>query len=241
MRCDMSELLKIKGLSKTYHDAQRELVVLKGVDLTVAKGEAIAIVGMSGAGKSTMLHLLGGLDRPDAGSLIFQGKKLNGASRTEMDTYRNRSIGFVFQFHHLLPEFTAVENVMMPALVARRPKAEARAAAEKLLDQVGLKERLTHRPSKLSGGEQQRVALARALVNEPLLLLADEPTGNLDAKTGKRVIELIWKTTVQRDRSLVIVTHEPTIAERADRIFHLGGGQLKQIPKDELKRNMLWS
>lgn len=236
----MSDLLTIEKLSKSYHDGQRELVVLKGVDLTVKKGEAIAIVGMSGAGKSTLLHLLGGLDRPDAGSLIFEGRKLNGASRVEMDRYRNRSIGFVFQFHHLLPEFTAVENVMMPALVARRQKSEAREAATKLLDQVGLKERLTHRPSKLSGGEQQRVALARALVNDPHLLLADEPTGNLDAKTGKKIIELMWKTTVERDRSIVIVTHEPTIAQRADRIFHLGGGQLKQVPREELKQSMVW-
>lgn len=237
----MNDLLTIEQLSKSYHDGQRELVVLKNVDLTVNKGEAIAIVGMSGAGKSTLLHLLGGLDRPDAGSLIFEGKKLNGASRVEMDAYRNRSIGFVFQFHHLLPEFTAVENVMMPALVARKPKSEAREAAMKLLEQVGLQERVTHRPSKLSGGEQQRVALARSLVNEPDLLLADEPTGNLDAKTGKKIIELIWKTTVEKDRSLVIVTHEPTIAQRADRIFHLGGGQLKQIPKEELKHNMAWT
>ncbi len=236
----MSDLLTIEKLSKSYHDGQRELVVLKNVDLTVQKGEAIAIVGMSGAGKSTMLHLLGGLDRPDEGSLVFEGKRLNGASRVEMDTYRNRAIGFVFQFHHLLPEFTALENVMMPALVARRTKAEATEAATKLLEQVGLKERMTHRPSKLSGGEQQRVALARSLVNGPDLLLADEPTGNLDAKTGKKIIELMWATTVEKNRSLVIVTHEPTIAERADRIFHLGGGQLKQIPKEELKRNMVW-
>jgi lipoprotein-releasing system ATP-binding protein len=235
----MSELLRVRDLSKSYHDATRELTVLKGLDLTVRAGEATAIVGMSGAGKSTMLHLLGGLDRDYNGTIEFSGRALSEFTRTELDAYRTHSIGFIFQFHHLLPEFTALENVMMPALVARRPRSEARERARALLAEVGLAEREDHPPSKLSGGEQQRVALARALMNEPKLLLADEPTGNLDLKTGKRVIELIWKATVEKGRSIVIVTHEPTIAERADRIFMLRNGKLDHVKHDDLARQMV--
>ena len=234
----MSETLAASQLHKSYHDGRRELRVLQGVDLKVQAGEAIAIIGMSGAGKSTLLHLLGGLDRPDAGHLTFQGEEMTKWPRSRMDHYRCHSIGFVFQFHHLLPEFTALENVMMPALVARASKAEAREKARILLQEMGLEERSSHRPSKLSGGEQQRVALARALINRPDLLLADEPTGNLDLRTGLRVIESIWKATVEQDRSLIIVTHEPMIAERADRVFHLTLGKLEQVRKTDLHTQM---
>lgn len=234
----MSELLSVRDLEMVYHDGRRALKVLRGVNLSVAEGEALAIIGMSGAGKSTLLHLIGGLDRPTSGDVVFRGEKITQWSPAKLDVYRSRSIGFVFQFHHLLPEFTALENVMMPALVARESKAEAKAKAQKLLDQVGLSERVTHRPSKLSGGEQQRVALARSLVNGPSLVLADEPTGNLDAATGNKVIDLLWQTTVKKNRSLVIVTHEPSIAEKADRVFILKNGSLSEIDKRELKSNM---
>lgn len=232
----MSDLMRVQNVAKSYHDGTRELKVLRGVDLDVAAGEAIAIVGRSGAGKSTLLHMLGGLDRPDSGSLIFEGSDMKDWSRAQLDRYRSRSIGFVFQFHHLLAEFNALENVMMPALVARESTATAKAKAEALLAEVGLKDRAHHRPSKLSGGEQQRVALARALINEPSLVLADEPTGNLDIKTAKRIIELIWETTVGKNRSLVIVTHEPTIAERADRIFELKEGRMREIDRKEFRK-----
>ncbi len=235
----MTELLQARNLVKSYHDGERELKVLQGVTLKVESGEAIAVVGMSGAGKSTFLHLLGALDRPDSGSVLFHGEEITDWSRAKMNDYRNKSIGFVFQFHHLLPEFSALENVMMPALVARQPKEEARTRARALLDQMGLAERERHRPAKLSGGEQQRVALARALMNDPQLLLADEPTGNLDLRTGERVIDAIWKATVKQNRSLIIVTHEPTIARRADRIFMLKLGKLEPLDHDDVAKQMI--
>ncbi len=228
----MSELLRVENLWKSYREAGRELRVLGGLALSLADGEAVAIVGMSGAGKSTFLHLVGGLDRPDKGAILFRGEDIARLSKAEMNRFRNRSVGFVFQFHHLLPEFSALENVMMPALAARERPAAARDRARRLLDEVGLAERETHRPAKLSGGEQQRVALARALVNNPALLLADEPTGNLDLQTGEKVIDLLWEETVRRGRSLMIVTHEPLIARRADRIYRLTGGRLEPLEKN---------
>jgi len=234
----MSELLAVHDLDMIYHDGRRSLKVLRNVNLKVQEGEALAIIGMSGAGKSTFLHLLGGLDKPTSGKVVFRGEDITKWSQTKRDHYRSRSIGFVFQFHHLLPEFNALENVMMPALVARDSKAEATGKAKKLLEQVGLTDRISHRPSKLSGGEQQRIALARALVNGPSLVLADEPTGNLDATTGNKIIDLLWKTTVNRNRSLIIVTHEPSIAEKADRVLVLKDGHLSEINKAELKSKM---
>jgi len=235
----MTELLSVKDLSKNYHDGARELKVLRGVNFSVNSGEAVAIVGMSGAGKSTLLHLLGGLDKPDTGAVFFQGTEITRWSKSSMNDFRNKSIGFVFQFHHLLPEFSALENVMMPALVARESRSSASKRAQALLDEIGLGERVTHRPGKLSGGEQQRVALARALINGPQLLLADEPTGNLDPPTGEKVIETIWKATVKKERSLIIVTHEPSIAERADRIFQLKNGRLEIVNRQDVHQQMI--
>lgn len=234
----MSKILEVRDLHRSYHDGRRELNVLCGAELSVAAGEVIAVIGMSGAGKSTLLHLLGGLDRPDKGSIAFDGEEITAWPRERMDQFRNRSIGFVFQFHHLLPEFTALENVMMPALVARESKSVARAKARELLKLVGLDERERHLPSKLSGGEAQRVALARALVNEPRLILADEPTGNLDPKTGEKIIDILWKTVGSGDRALIIVTHEPLIAERAHRILRLKKGRLVAVDRSDLARQM---
>lgn len=235
----MTNTIEISSIHKSYHDGEKELKVLRGVDFKVAPGEAVAIVGMSGAGKSTLLHLVGGLDRPDSGEMKFNGEEMTKWSRARMNDFRNKQIGFVFQFHHLLPEFNALENVMMPALVARRSRSEAVRRAEALLGQMGLAERLTHRPSRLSGGEQQRVALARALMNEPVLLLADEPTGNLDIRTGQKVIDSLWKATVQQNRSLIIVTHEPTIAQRADRVYLLNRGRLDTLKRDDVAHQMV--
>ncbi len=234
----MSKILEVRDLHRSYHDGRRELNVLRGAEMSVGAGEVIAVIGMSGAGKSTLLHLLGGLDRPDKGSIAFGGEEITAWPRERMDRFRNRSIGFVFQFHHLLPEFTALENVMMPALVARESKSAARAKARELLELVGLDERERHLPSKLSGGEAQRVALARALVNEPRLLLADEPTGNLDPRTGEKIIDILWKTVGGGDRALIIVTHEPLIAERAHRILRLKKGRLVAVDRSDLARQM---
>ncbi|MCE5231495.1 ABC transporter ATP-binding protein [bacterium] len=231
----MTELLVAEKLVKSYHDGERELKVLRGATLTVGAGEAVAVIGMSGSGKSTLLHLLGGLDVPDEGTITFDGKPLSGRSVAQLSEWRNRSIGYVFQFHHLLPEFSAIENVMMPALIAGRRRDEVEASAMEMLKGLGLGERLRHRPSRLSGGEQQRVALCRALVNQPRLLMADEPTGNLDLKTGETVIELMWKNTVAEGRGLIIVTHEPTIAMRAHRIMRLHGGTLHPVETAELE------
>ena len=234
----MSELLKARRLYKSYHDGERELRVLRGADLEVRRGEAVAVVGMSGAGKSTLLHLLGGLDVPDKGDISVEGENITGRSLTELHNFRNRMIGYVFQFHHLLPEFSALENVMMPALIAGRPRAEVQEEARQSLERLGLASRAGHRPSKLSGGEQQRVALARSLMNRPALLLADEPTGNLDLRTGERVIELLWELTVEQGRGLVIVTHEPLIAARAERVLRLFDGKLLHIDHADLEAQM---
>ena len=234
----MTELLRVDDIFKSYHDGERELKVLRGTSFTVARGEAVAIVGMSGSGKSTLLHLLGGLDIPDKGCIHFEGNRLGTNSLAKLDDFRNRSIGYVFQFHHLLPEFTALENIILPALIAGRNRSEVEREASETLARLGLEDRAKHRPSKLSGGEQQRVALARALINRPAVLLADEPTGNLDVHTGEAVIELMWEMTVRQNRGLVIVTHEPTIAARADKILHLFEGKLRPMSQTELTEKM---
>ena len=234
----MAELLRAENLHKSYHDGERELRVLMGADLTVHRGEAVAVIGMSGSGKSTLLHLLGGLDRPDKGALAFEGESLLAGPASRLDHFRNRQVGYVFQFHHLLPEFTALENVMMPALIAGEKRSATESRALELLTRLGLADRLKHRPSRLSGGEQQRVALARALVNEPSLLLADEPTGNLDLKTGEQVIALMWELTATAGRGMIIVTHEPLIAARADRILRLHEGRLKPVKTSELEAHL---
>ena len=201
--------------------------VLKGVTLALARGEAVAITGASGAGKSTLLHLLGALDRPTGGEVLVGGREVSLLGEDELAEVRNRHIGFVFQFHHLLREFTALENVMMPALLSGVGYAEAERRARALLAEVGLAARETHKPRQLSGGEQQRVAVARALVNQPLVLLADEPSGNLDTQTSERLHDLLFGLRAERDLSLVVVTHNPDLARRADRILRLQDGRLQ--------------
>jgi lipoprotein-releasing system ATP-binding protein len=220
--------VEARGLEKGFIGGDgSSLHILRGIDLSVGTGEAVAITGASGAGKSTLLHLLGALDRPSAGSVWVGGRDLGGLPDEELAQIRNRRIGFVFQFHHLLREFTALENVMMPALVAGSPLAEARKRAADLLREVGLSERVSHKPRQLSGGEQQRVAVARALVNEPLLLLADEPSGNLDSATSRRLHDLLFQLRERRALSLVIVTHNEDLAARADRCTVLIDGRLQ--------------
>ena len=222
----MTELiLQAKQLTKSYPQGAGELNILKGVSLDLHSGEAISIVGASGSGKSTLLHILGTLDRPNSGELVIHGQDVLSLSDDELSRYRNEQMGFVFQFHHLLAEFNALENVMMPALIARLPQPVAREQAEAILVRVGLKERLTHRVSTLSGGEQQRVAVARALVLEPEVLLADEPTGNLDPKSGSRVQELILELNRERGLTSVIVTHNLEMARILDRQITLLDGK----------------
>ncbi len=204
-----------------------ELHVLQGVDLRVGPGEAVAVIGASGAGKSTFLHLLGALDRPSSGEVLVGGRPVSGLGVEEIARLRNRHIGFVFQFHHLLREFTALENVMMPCLIAGMGKEEAEVRARDLLEAVGLGARLEHKPRQLSGGEQQRVAVARALANEPLVLLADEPSGNLDHHTSERLHDLLFKVREGRELAMVLVTHNRRLAERADRVLLLEDGVLQ--------------
>ena len=222
----MSNLIRIVDLNKSYYDGLTELPVLKGVDLKVKKAEIVAIVGASGVGKSTLLHLLGGLDRPTEGTIFYEGEDIFALNDQELDRFRNEEIGFIFQFHHLLPEFTALENVAMPGLIARQKSDVAENRAKELLEYVGLGERLEHRPFELSGGERQRVAIARALVNQPKVVLADEPTGNLDQKTSEAVHDLLWTLNDQFKQTFIIVTHNQTLAQRADRLIQLVDGQV---------------
>jgi lipoprotein-releasing system ATP-binding protein len=218
-------LLQARGLAKTYASGRTRLQVLSNLDLTVVAGEAVAIVGQSGVGKSTLLHLLGGLDRPDAGRLEFRGRPVPNQLGDALAEYRNRHVGFVFQLHHLLPEFTALENVVMPFRIGRR-SAEARPAADELLRELGLADRLHHRPAELSGGEQQRVALARAVVAGPDLVLADEPTGNLDPATGRQVFEVLRRLQRERGFALILATHSAQLAVGCDRVLRLEDGHL---------------
>jgi lipoprotein-releasing system ATP-binding protein len=224
-------LLEARGIHKDYFDGTRVLPVLRGADLLVRAGEIVSIVGASGAGKSTLLHLLGALDRPTKGSVILGGRDLSALDSAQLAEVRGRSVGFIFQFHHLLAEFSALENVMVPGLILGRPADELRRKATAGLEALGLGERLSHRPSKLSGGEQQRVSLARALMNNPDVILADEPTGNLDTESAEQVISLLWGNVRDNSKSLVIVTHEPEIARRADRCLRLREGRLVEEPK----------
>jgi lipoprotein-releasing system ATP-binding protein len=223
----MSEpVLRATGLFKSYESASRGVSVLRGVDLDLTEGEAVAVVGESGVGKSTLLHILGGLDRPDGGSLLFRGRDVFAGGAAALPAYRNRSIGFVFQFHHLLPEFTAVENVEMPFRIGR-DRSDFRATAVEILTRLGLGGRLDHRPAALSGGEQQRVAIARAVVFGPAVVLADEPTGNLDSHTGTEIMELVREFNQQLGMTVVMVTHERALAERyAQRMIFLADGKL---------------
>ena len=217
-------LLEAVALGKSYAQPKGSLEVLKGISLTVKSGERVAIVGSSGAGKSTLLHLLGALDRPTAGSLTFEGEDIFRRGDAELAKFRNNRIGFVFQFHHLLPEFTAEENVAIPAMIGGAQKNEALDGARELLEAVGLSERLTHRPAELSGGEQQRVSLARALAMKPGLLLADEPTGNLDYRTGELVHNLLLEMNRRYGVTLIVATHNPELAAATDRTITIEDG-----------------
>jgi lipoprotein-releasing system ATP-binding protein len=219
-------LIALRNLSKEYVDGPRVVRVLSGLDLEIGSGERVAIVGESGVGKSTLLHILGTLDRPTGGEVWFDGENLTNKSDRDLAQFRNREIGFIFQFHHLLPDFTALENVMMPALIAGTAAETARRRATELLDRVGLAERLEHRPGELSGGEQQRVAVARAIVQAPRAVLADEPTGNLDPHTGEGVQELLLELNREHDITLVVVTHSPTLAGAMDRTLRLAAGRI---------------
>ncbi len=219
-------LVEAQGLVKSYTIGGRALSVLRDLSVSIEAGEMVAVVGASGVGKSTLLHVLGGLDRVDAGRVTIGGTVLTELPDGEIVSYRNRHIGFVFQFHHLLPEFTALENVEMPLRIARVPLAEARPRAEALLRRVGLGERLEHRPGMLSGGEQQRVAVARALVMKPTLLLADEPTGDLDEQTADSLHGLLKEVHASSGLTSVIATHNPRLAEACDRVLRLEGGRL---------------
>lgn len=222
----MSSLLSVHALSKRFVEAGVEIEVLKDLELEVAAGERLAIVGESGVGKSTLLHILGTLDRPTSGAIHFQGKPLPLNDEAELCRFRNHEVGFVFQFHYLLPDFSALENVMFPALIQGQEVARARSEAENLLELVGLKHRLSHRPGKLSGGEQQRVAVARSVILAPKLLLADEPTGSLDLRIGDEIQDLLFHLNQARNIALVVATHNRAFANKTGRCLELKGGRL---------------
>jgi ABC-type lipoprotein export system ATPase subunit len=219
-------LLEARELHKTYTTGKRELTVLRGVNFSATRGEFVALQGASGAGKSTLLHLLGGLDTPNRGEIVFAGENVSKLSNPALAHLRNIKIGFVFQAYHLFPELNALENVSLPARMARMPVPEAMERGRQLLKRVGLGERMEHRPTELSGGEQQRVAIARALVNNPEVILADEPTGNLDSHTGGEIMELLLSLRAERQTTLIIATHDSRIAARAPRVVYLVDGQV---------------
>jgi len=222
----MSDLLSVRNLHKSFFEGGAEIHVLRGLDLDLAEGERMAVIGESGVGKSTLLHILGTLDRPTQGKIIYAGKELPLDDEAALCQFRNREIGFVFQFHYLLPDFSALENVMFPALIQGIDAVVARAEAENLLEMVGLKDRMSHRPGKLSGGEQQRVAVARAVILKPRLVLADEPTGSLDLRIGEEVQDLLFRLNAENNIALVVATHNRDFAAKIGRRAELVNGQL---------------
>ncbi|HEX9444114.1 MAG TPA: ABC transporter ATP-binding protein [Candidatus Binatia bacterium] len=222
----MSNLLEARGLTKKFDHAGAEICVLDGLDLDLDAGERLAIVGESGVGKSTLLHILGTLDRPTSGRILYAGKEISAADEDALSEFRNRSIGFVFQFHYLLPDFNALENVMLPALIGGWERAKAEEAAARLLTKVGLKDRMDHRPGKLSGGEQQRVAVARSVILEPQLILADEPTGDLDTRTGDEIQDLLFRLNEEAGIAIIVATHSRAFAEKIGRQMELREGRL---------------
>ncbi|OLC71670.1 MAG: ABC transporter ATP-binding protein [Deltaproteobacteria bacterium 13_1_40CM_4_54_4] len=222
----MSNLLSVRDLYKSFLEGEKEISILRGLDLDLNHGERLAVVGESGVGKSTLLHLIGTLDRPTKGEILYLDKVIPMDDETALSHFRNREIGFVFQFHYLLPDFSAVENVMVPALIQRMDLARARSEAERLLEMVGLKDRMSHRPGKLSGGEQQRVAVARSVILEPKLILADEPTGSLDLRIGEEVQDLLFRLNEEKGIALVVATHNRDFAKKIGRQVELREGRL---------------
>ena len=225
--------LQVFGVKKSYHKDRVEVPVLRGVDVNISHGMVTAIVGRSGSGKSTLMHLMATLDKPDAGEVFFRGKRIDTASRAERDSFRNNDVGIIFQFYHLLPELSAVENVLAPMMINRsawqyfRTRKELRRRAEEMLDRVGLLHRATHKPSEMSGGEMQRAAIARALMTDPSLLLADEPTGNLDTETGRDILKLLTELNGNDGLTIVMITHDDSIAEGADVCYRMEDGLLQ--------------
>ena len=234
-------VLKACGIQKSYHKDKIEVPVLRGVDVEIATGKVTALVGRSGSGKSTLMHILATLDQPDQGEVFFRGKRIDNATRAERDAFRNRDLGIIFQFYHLLPELSAIENVLAPMMIGRsvwnyfhtRKEAKRRAAA--MLDRVGLLHRATHRPSEMSGGEMQRAAIARSLMTNPAVLLADEPTGNLDTETGQEILKLLTDINRSDDLTIVMITHDDAIAENADVCHRMKDGQLVTSPRRTLQ------
>ena len=230
----VGDVMRAEKLAKTYSEGKMRTPVFDGLELSVVAGETVAIVGASGAGKSTLLHLLGGLDTPTAGEVYVAGQKMSSLSNAARGQLRNRALGFVYQFHHLLPEFTALENVMMPVMLGGVDVKIATQRAKALLEKVGLGHRIEHKPGELSGGERQRAAVARALVNQPACVLGDEPTGNLDERTAATVFELMLELNRAQQTSLVLVTHDRRLARKLDRVLELHEGRLRELPASDV-------